>query len=327
MRPTRVLEVLTQLLDARWAVFLWGPPGAGKSSVVRQAATRLGMPLLDVRAALLDPTDIRGIPAIADGRAVWCPPSFLPRDGDAPGILFLDELSAAPPLVQASLYQLVLDRRVGEYELPAGWRIVAAGNRAGDRSISYRMPAALANRFVHLDFEVDVEDWHAWAIGAGISPLVVGFLSLRSELLYNMSTPDRGFPTPRSWEIVSDTLRALKGVDAARDVVPGIVGEAASIEFLSYCDHAISAEAIARIVADPEGAELPNSLGDLYALVAYLVSASAKAANVRQASGRLLQRLSPELAVLLARDLLRVHPAFARDAGFRAFIATNADLL
>ena len=152
--------------------------------MIRQVADEAKLPLIDVRASLLDPTDLRGIPTVENGRAVWCPPSFLPTADDGPGgILFFDELSAAPPLVQASLYQLVLDRRVGEYELPDGWRIVAAGNRQEDKSVVFRMPAALANRFVHLDFEVDYDDWRDWAVARGIHPLVIGFLGLRRELL------------------------------------------------------------------------------------------------------------------------------------------------
>src|SRR5690349_20035546 len=176
MKPSRVLDVLSRLFETPWPVFLWGPPGVGKSSIVRQSALARGVPLIDVRASLLDPTDLRGIPAVVDGRAVWCPPSFLPGPDDPPGVLFFDELNAAPPLVQASLYQLTLDRRVGEYVLPPGWWMLAAGNRAEDRSVTFRMPAALANRFIHLDFEADFEDWRAWAGGAGINPLVVGFL-------------------------------------------------------------------------------------------------------------------------------------------------------
>ena len=163
MRPTRVSEVLTKLLTTRWPVFLWGPPGVGKSSVVASIAKKQKLELLDIRASLLDPTDLRGIPAIENGKAIWTPPSFLPHDPKSKGLLFFDELNAAPPLVQASLYQLTLDRRIGEYILPDGWRIFGAGNRAEDASVVFRMPAALSNRFVHVDFEVNVDDWSEWA--------------------------------------------------------------------------------------------------------------------------------------------------------------------
>ena len=138
MKPTRAAEVITQLLSTRWPVFVWGPPGVGKSSVVAAIAKKQGLDLLDIRASLLDPTDLRGIPAIESGQAVWTPPSFLPQDPDSKGILFFDELNAAPPLVQASLYQLTLDRRIGEYRLPDGWRILGAGNRAEDASVVFQ---------------------------------------------------------------------------------------------------------------------------------------------------------------------------------------------
>ena len=143
MKPSRVAEVLTRLLGGRWPVFVWGPPGAGKSSIVQHVAQAERMRVIDIRAPLLDPTDLRGIPTVSDGSARWCPPSFLPSEPE-PGILFFDELNAAPAMVQASLYQLTLDRRVGEYVLPEGWRIVAAGNRAEDRAVVFRMPSTLA---------------------------------------------------------------------------------------------------------------------------------------------------------------------------------------
>ncbi len=122
MRPSDVSSALTALVPTRRPVFLWGPPGVGKSSLVRQAATTLGLEVCDVRAVLLAPVDLRGIPAInGDHRAHWCQPDFLPRDGQ--GVLFLDELAQAPPLVQSACLQLTLDRRIGEYVLPDGWTL------------------------------------------------------------------------------------------------------------------------------------------------------------------------------------------------------------
>ena len=326
MKPSRVSEVLTKLLTTRWPVFLWGPPGVGKSSVVKKVAEDAGLAVIDIRAALLDPTDLRGIPTIEDGKAVWCPPSFLPSDPESVGLLFFDELSSAPPLVQASLYQLTLDRRVGEYVLPDGWRVIAAGNRAEDASISFRMPAALSNRFIHLDFEVDYEDWRGWAVDNEIHPLVLGFIGTRRELLFNMANTDRGFPTPRSWEIVSDAIRSMGGWKAASDFLVGVVGEGAGVEFAGYCESAIQEEAIREIIADPENADIPESLGDRYALVSYLVSVASER-KALSAAGTILSRLPPELSVLLARDLLRVNARFAMDPGYQRFVADHEGFL
>ena len=198
MKPSRLKAVLESMLGQRWPAFIWGPPGIGKSSIVHAIAAERGLPVIDLRASLLDPTDLRGIPAIEGGRAVWCPPAFLPREGEPPGVLFLDEINAAPPLVQASLYQLVLDRRVGEYVLPEGWWIVAAGNRQQDRAVTFRMSSALANRFVHLDLEADVEDWRDWALTRRLQPLVVSFIGVRPQLLWQEPGDSAAYPTRSS---------------------------------------------------------------------------------------------------------------------------------
>ena len=326
MKPSRVKSILKKLIQTPWAVFIWGPPGAGKSSVVREVANDADLPVIDVRATLLDPTDIRGIPAVQNGQAVWHPPSFLPTEDQPAGLLFLDELNTAPPLVQASLYQLTLDRCVGEYRLPAGWLIVAAGNRAQDSSIVHRMPAALANRFVHLDFEVDAADWRSWAIGAGIDPRILGFIATRPALLHDMSRPERGFPTPRSWHMLSDVLANVGNIEEAIDVAIGVIGEGAAMEFLGYCRNAISLERIKAIIADPGGAKLPKQLGDLYAVISWM-AANGVDATVRAAAAVVLSRLAPEFGVLLARDMMRASPRFLTEKGYLAFAAQHKEFL
>ena len=240
MKPSRMKEVLIDVLKTRWPVFIWGPPGVGKSSLVKEIASDEKLKLLDVRASLLDPTDLRGIPYVTSEIAKWAPPAFLPYDKKSEGILFFDELNAAPPLVQASLYQLTLDRRLGEYELPEKWRILAAGNRAEDASVVFRMPAALSNRFIHLDFEHNLQDWRNWAIDNGIHPLVLGFLGTRGEMLFKMSSSERAFPTPRSWEILSDQLQVFDNYKHIEELMTGTIGEAATIEFMAYCKNALS---------------------------------------------------------------------------------------
>ena len=168
MKASKITSAISALIDSKIPSFLWGPPGIGKSSIVKQISTAKSLQFIDLRLSLMDPTDLKGIPFYDkhEHHSVWAPPSFLPKSGE--GILFLDELNSAPPAVQASAYQLILDRQVGEYKLPDGWAIVAAGNRETDRGVVYKMPTPLANRFVHLEMEVDVNDWKDWAFSTGI---------------------------------------------------------------------------------------------------------------------------------------------------------------
>ena len=326
MKPSRVEQVVSRLLATRWPAFIWGPPGVGKSSIVRKVAAGRKLDLLDIRASLLDPTDLRGIPFVGKGKASWCPPSFLPDDPKSEGILFFDELNAAPPLVQASLYQLTLDRRVGEYTLPEKWSILAAGNRAEDASVTFRMPAALSNRFIHLDFEADFDDWRRWAVDREIHPLVIGFLSLRQELLLNMDNADRGFPTPRSWEMASDVLQDAESTMDTQDILIGAVGEAAAIEFFNYCSTALSEETIRNILRDPQKAALPKKLGDQYALISYVTDA-AKDPDILDAAAILIGRLKPEFGVLLLRNVLQKQPRFAAHRKIVAFMKQHRDLV
>lgn len=328
MRSSRVTQVLKLLMEVDRPAFIWGPPGVGKSAIVRALGADLGRPVIDIRAPLLDPTDLRGIPAVVHGRAVWAPPSFLPRDGDDPGILFFDELNAAPPLVQASLYQLVLDRRVGEYELPTGWSIIAAGNRAEDRSVVYRMPSALANRFAHLDFEAHFDDWAEWAGMAGVSPTVISFLGIRRELLAPRATETDGiaFATPRSWHMLSDAFKVIGIETGALEVYQGCVGKGAAIEFLEHARKSLSLEAIERILAEPESAALPTSAGDLWVFVKHVAQRILEQ-KPRAALRHLLNRLSAEWGVRLARDVIRIDPTLLFDPYMSAFAARHADVL
>src|SRR3989344_1369249 len=164
MKPREVAAFLKSIVHhpEAPAIFMWGPPGVGKSDTVGQVADAEGLRMVDLRLALMDPTDLRGIPVPEDGKAKWLPPSAPPPEGR--GILFLDELNLAPPLVQSSAFQLVLDRKIGEYELPEGWCIIAAGNKAEQGANAYKRAPPRRNRFVHIDFEIDIDDWRSWAL-------------------------------------------------------------------------------------------------------------------------------------------------------------------
>jgi hypothetical protein len=238
MKLTDIYNALEHFTKSNLPVFIWGPPGIGKSSVVKQIANDHKLEFIDLRLSLLDPTDLKGIPFFdkENNQAVWASPNFLPKDKNSKGILFLDEINTAAPSVQASAYQLVLDRKVGDYSLPDGWSIVAAGNRENDRGVTYRMPPPLANRFVHLEMGVDFEDWKLWAQRNRIDASVIGFLSFDKEKLFDFdpNRNEKSFPTPRSWEYVDKILKSGLSEKLLLESISGAIGKECSVEFMSF---------------------------------------------------------------------------------------------
>ena len=265
LRPSELASTLALLVEARQPVVVWGAPGCAKSQIAQQVAAQAGREYVDVRALLLDPVDLRGIPW-RDGadRTRWAPPAFLPpSDADGSWLINLEELPSALPMVQAALYQLVLDRKCGEYELPEGAALIACGNREGDRGVVHRMPAPLASRFVHLEIRVDAADWCAWGAANGIAPEVLFFVSMRPELLhaFNPQSTEKAFPCPRTWEMVSNIVHRRNGLDpvAERALYRGTVGEAAAVEFSAFLQVWHELPHPRTVIDDPEGAVIPGN--------------------------------------------------------------------
>ncbi len=229
---------LDTLIGADIPVFIHGSPGIGKSYIVAEVAKKHGFELVDVRLSQMDPVDLRGVPAIRDEQTVWMSPVFFPKDTESSGILFLDELNSAPPSVQAAIYQLVLNRKMGEYELPRGWRIICAGNRISDRGVVFRLPTPLANRMVHLSVEARFEDFKLFAIREGLHSFVIGFLGFRPDLLTSESVSEDdsnpAFATPRSYHMLSNVLKTSNDTSRIAPIIYGLIGYGAGIEFLSY---------------------------------------------------------------------------------------------
>ncbi len=230
------------------SVMLWGPPGVGKSQAVRQIAktieadTGKHVEIIDVRLLLFNPIDLRGIPVASEDRtlAVWLKPKIFQMDpgNNVINILFLDEISAAPQSVQAAAYQITLDRVVGEHKLPDNCIVIAAGNRVTDKSVSFKMPKALANRLLHIEIEGSFESWRKWAVKVGINSQVLGYLSFRNDRLFGFdaTNDDLAFPTPRSWEMVSCLLNNVKdNVATMYPMIAGLIGSGAAVEFRAWC--------------------------------------------------------------------------------------------
>ena len=323
MKASAVAHALRTLVAARQPVFVWGPPGVGKSSVIAQLAKALNLSLRDIRALLLDPVDLRGLPYVAEGRSKWAVPEFLPADGA--GILFLDELNAAPAMVQAAFYQLVLDRRLGEYMLPDDWVIIAAGNRDGDRAHTNRMPTPLRNRFVHLDFEVDSEEWSEWAIGAGIRPEVIAFIRFRPQLLSAFDRDANAFPSPRSWEFVSRILDSCPDPSVEHEMFAGTVGTGAATEFSGFLRMFRELPNIDAILLNPSGEPVPDSPAAQYAVASALAHRASDTNFDRICL--YLDRMPTEFRVLSVRDATLRDQAIKYTAGYTKWAIQNHHVL
>ena len=238
---------LKHLIARQRAAFLWAGPGIGKSSIVSAIAKELGGVSVDVRLSQMQPTDIIGIPYYdkEQNKMRWAPPELLPSVEFAAKypvvILFLDEMNSAPPAVQAAAYQLVLDRRSGSYELPENCVIIAAGNRESDRGVTFRMPSPLANRFCHFEIKQDFDSWLDWALKSSIHTDVVAYLTtFKSELFdFDPTSNEKSFPTPRSWEFVSQLITVGKNEEELndsmiRDLVGSAVGVGTATKFMAY---------------------------------------------------------------------------------------------
>ncbi|MDQ8705593.1 MoxR family ATPase [Streptomyces sp. LHD-70] len=207
VNPAQVPELLLGLATVR-PVFLWGAPGIGKSSLVRQFADSLGLECVSLLGTQLAPEDLIGVPQIRDGRSVFCPPEVIARD--EPYCLFLDELNAATPDVQKAFYSLILDRRIGNYELPKGSIVIGAGNRSTDNALARPLASALVNRLTHVHLQASPKDWLSWAAGAGIHPWVTDYLTDRPHHLWSKPPKtEEPFSTPRSWHMLSDAIQSF----------------------------------------------------------------------------------------------------------------------
>ena len=223
-------------------VMVWGAPGVGKSTAVRELTNELGIGFIDVRLAQREPVDMRGLPVPdeKENSVKWLVSGEWPRDPKSRGIIMFDELTAADKTLQVAAYEFILDRRLGAlYSVPPGWYIMAAGNRTEDRAVACAMSSALANRFLHVEVAAEANSFLAWAKENSIHPAVINFIKIRPQLLFSQENEDlqRGWPSPRSWERVSTMLKIAeknKRKTTLKHTVPGLIGIGAASEFLAF---------------------------------------------------------------------------------------------
>lgn len=322
--------LLTTFLDADIPAFLWGPPGIGKSAITRKIAEERGWNVIDFRASTRDPVALMGLPDLTEATTKWKVPDEFPqveRDGEE-GILFLDELNAAAPSMMAAMFGLVLDRKVGDYVLPKGWRVIAAGNRQSDRAAAQRMPTALANRFAHIDVDADTSAGHdnvhvEHFNQMGVDPILIAFLRFRPALIHKMpSNDERAFPTPRSWEQAAKVLKLssalrLQGVSA-------IVGEGAAAELEGFIRVYQKLPSLDLVLANPNSAPVPDDPAARFAISAGL--ARKVDATSFDNGMAYMQRLPREFEILFGVDAVRRDPKLSHTNAFTQWAVRNQDV-
>jgi hypothetical protein len=318
-------QALRELRALRQPAFIWGPPGVGKSDVVGQLAEEDRLQLIDFRMALRDPTDVKGfpIPDLKAGSMRFLRDAELPTSGE--GILFMDELNSALPATQAAGMQLSLPPfRIGDYQLPPGWTIVAAGNRETDRGVVNRMPSPLANRFVHIDYDVHLDDWCEWALNHSVSSEMVGFIRFRPALLHAPDYTQRAFATPRTIVIADRLHRRALPADMEYELIKGTIGEGPAGELSAYLAVAAELPTFDDIIKAPTATRVPpsTSTGVLFALATMLGSRSVK--KNFEAVMAYVTRLPVEFQILAVRDALRATPDVAETKSYIHWGIANA---
>lgn len=294
-------------------VMVWGPPGCGKSETVAQLAASLDAELVDIRLSQYDSVDLRGFPHTVEGiyshvqAMAWAPPITLPFEGnthfpdDRPVILFLDEINSASPAVAAVAYQLINDRRVGEHKLKPNVRIIAAGNREGDRGVTNKMPLPLANRMTHVEVVMDADSWSDYHLEQGGDPMFVAFFKFRPAMIctFDPASPRKAFGTYRSWSKAARYLASDAPDTIKQAMVAGAVGDGEASELFAFRDVVGKLPDIDKLLSDPEKAELFNDVALNYALAVALSNRlTSDDGDMVDRTATYLDRMSPEYSML-----------------------------
>jgi hypothetical protein len=332
-------------MGARVPVILWGPPGQGKTSVIKDLAEGQGRALEIIMASIREPQDFAGLPVVADGDMRLVPPDWAKRlSADGNGILFLDEVNTAPPSVQAALLRVSLDRVAGDCHLGDGTSVVAAANPPEIAADGWDLAPPLANRFCHLSWELPVSvvqagfggRWPRYPVrvadpdehsrAGGLEHIAVGaFLTARPELL--TVVPDstagqgRAFPTPRSWDMLATLLAwsraASQHAEVDRILARGCVGQGAAAEYLVFRDNLDLPDPEA-VLADPEGTPIPRRPDKVYVLLGGTMHALRRGVDEQRwnAMGTVLERVAraghDDLSVSFGREWISLKPHGAR---------------
>lgn len=326
LKPSQIATALDVHYAARQPAFIWGPPGVGKSAVVKQSAKRLGIQLIDLRMVQLDPVDLRGLPYKNEaGQSDWAKPAFLPTSGA--GWLFLDEFAQAVPGVMNTSSELVLDRTLGDYRLPDDWAVVMASNNATDRAATHKLPKHIASRVSHYEYKIDADDFTMHALQNDFRLEVIAFLKYRPELLhqFNPASTEKAFACPRTWEFVSNLLKQAPPKEIELAMYEGNVGQGAAGEFIAFVEVMRTLPSIDGILMSPGTADVPTTPATMYA-VANALGRRASDANFSAVTAY-ANRLPAEFGLLTVKTAKERCPEIQQTRAFIEWSAQNVGVL
>ena len=334
---SEMTNALDSVLLSKLTPMLVGSPGIGKSDIVKLTAKKHNLKLIDLRLAQSDPTDLNGFPTLQnDGtRMDYAPPTTFPLEnldeipvGYEGWLLFLDEINAAPPAIQAAAYKLVLDRQIGSHNLHKRVAIVCAGNKATDKAIVNRLSTAMQSRMIHLNLMVDEASWLDWANSHNIDHRVISFIKFRPELLhkFNPSHADNTFASPRTWEFLSKIIidkKEFTKTDHA--VLVGTVGEGPATEFRAFCDVYRDLPTIDDMLENPTLVNIPKEPGHQYAMNT-LISHHANEDTI-EALMIVAKKLPIEFQVVVLKDIYAIAHELKKNQIIQDWVSQNADKL
>lgn len=323
--PILVKRYLNEATRKR-TVFLRGKSGIGKSDVVKQTSDLLAQHIddwrgvIDLRLAQMDVTDVRGIPHVKDGVTYWARPDFFPTEGS--GILFLDEITSAPPAVQAAAYQLTLTPE--DFGIPSTWMVIAAGNRKTDRGVTYNLAAPLQNRMCDIEVDSTLDDFTNYAITKGIKPEILSFLRDRPDMLHKFEggSDIKPFPSPRSWFAVNDVLDLDVPLQDRIEMIKGDIGEEAAVTFEA---HLRVWESMPRIddILSGKSVDMPKELNVIYC-VAMGLAVRLDKSNLDKA-WPFLSQMSGDIQTLVMKLAYKRDKTLTTCAAFTQWAAANAE--
>lgn len=332
MRPSEIIELLSRNITKSLPTILWGGPGIGKTAVGHELARVLGFRLIDWYAPIYQPVDLTGGMVVTDGYTTFAPPRYL-LEINEPTLFLLDDIGFADERMQQALLKLIHERKVGHHTVPDHVYFLATSNRLGDRASVRRLISPMTSRFHHIDFEVNADDWLAWAGRNGIISEIRSFIAFKRSALYTFSADkdQRSFACPRTWAALSAVYHSTPEEQKLK-YFSGLIDEGTTIEFLAHTELYHRLPPAREIAEMGDRYQLPDNPAERYVIVTSLgdyAKTAAKEKNMQHLENilKLADVLPADFSLLLVRDTLRASHDVQRFTIFGQLLAKHGTVL